>query len=261
MRFSDQSAVVTGAGQGLGRATARRLASEGAAVAILDVNAETAAEVRDEIEAAGGHALDVQADVTNRAEVHRAIDVCVERFGQLDVLVNNAGIGRLQPFLDSTDEHWREVFEVNLLGPFIVAQEVGRHMIRTGGGRIVNVASICAHWANSTATAYSAMKAGLLALTRGIAMELGPFGVTCNTVSPGPMDNELLHSLLSEEEQALRLTRSPLRRMGSVDEVAAAIAFLASPDSSYVNGGVLNVDGGLLIAGMPDGPAIASLRA
>ena len=256
MRFTGKTAIVTGAGQGLGRATAHRLASEGAAVAIVDLNPETAAKVRSEIEDLGGRAIDVQADVSDRELVRQAVDVCLEEFKQIDALVNNAGIGRLQPFFDSTDADWREVFEVNLLGPFIVAQEVSRHMVRSGGGRIVNVASICAHWANSTATAYSAMKAGLIALSRGIAMELGPFGVTCNTVSPGPMDNELLHSLLSHEEQEIRFARSPLRRMGTVEEVAATIAFLASSDASYVNGGVLNVDGGLLIAGMPDGPPL-----
>jgi 3-oxoacyl-[acyl-carrier protein] reductase len=257
MRFRGQVAMVTGAGRGLGRAVARRLASEGAAVGALDLDPATAGEIVAEIAADGGQALRLQADVSNREQARRAVDTCLDHFGRIDALVNNAGIGRLTPFLESTDEEWREVFEVNLLGSFVMAQEAGRHMARQGSGRIVNVASICAHWANSTATAYSASKAGVLALTRGVAMELGPLGVNCNAISPGPFETEMLHSLLSEEEKQLRFQRSPARRFAKVDEIAAAIAFLASSDASYVNGAVLNIDGGLLIAGMPDGPVPA----
>ncbi len=254
MRFSGQVAVVTGAGRGLGQAVALRLASEGAAVGALDSNAASAVSVASAIEADGGRALALEADVSNREQVRLVVDDCLEHFKRIDALVNNAGIGRLTPFLESTDAEWREVFEVNLLGSFVMAQEIGRHMAKQGSGRIVNVASICAHWANSTATAYSASKAGVLALTRGVAMELGPFGVTCNAISPGPFETEMLHTLLSEEEKQVRYARSPARRFAKVEEIAAAIAFLASNESSYVNGAVLNIDGGLLIAGMPDGP-------
>jgi NAD(P)-dependent dehydrogenase (short-subunit alcohol dehydrogenase family) len=253
-RFRDKVVLVTGAGQGLGRAVTSRLVSEGAAVGALDRDREAAAAVVSAIERDGGRALVVEADVSNRDEVRAGVASCLERFGRIDALVNNAGIGRLTPFLESTDGEWRELFEVNLLGSFIVAQEVARDMAKRGSGRIVNVASICAHWANSTATAYSASKAGILALTRGIAMELGPLGITCNAISPGPFETEMLHSLLSEEEKQKRFARSPARRFAKVEEIAAAIAFLASDDASYVNGAVLNIDGGLLIAGMPDGP-------
>ena len=253
MRFSGRVALVTGGGQGLGRAVALALASDGSSVAVLDIDGDTAQETKAMIEQDGGRAMPLQADVSNRGEAHGAVQHCLETLGAIDILVNNAGIGRLTPFLETTDDEWRELFEVNLLGSFIMAQEVGQHMADRRSGRIVNVASICAHWANSTAVAYSASKAGVLALTRGIAMELGPLGITCNAVSPGPMETEMLRTLLSEEEQRKRFERSPLRRFGTVAEVASAIAFLASPDSGYINGAVLNIDGGLLIAGMPDG--------
>lgn len=250
-RFTGQVAMITGGGQGLGRSTALRLSGEGASICIVDRNAAVAEATCLAVEQAGGTAMVCRADVTNRAEVQAAVRECMERFGRIDVLVNNAGVGHVAEFLEATDEDWETVFRVNLLGSFIVAQEVAREMVKRRSGRIVNMASITAHWANGGQVAYSASKAGVIALTRGIAMELGSVGIYANALSPGPVDTEMTATMLTPAERSAREQRSPIRRLGQPDEIAAAVAFLASSDASYINGAVLNIDGGLLAAGIP----------
>lgn len=249
-RYADRVALVTGAGQGLGRAIATRLASEGATVAALDISGPAAQACAAELQDSGAVAASLQADVSIRTEVRRAVSECIEHLGGLHVVVNNAGIGRVAPFLEVTDEDWQEILGVNLLGSFMVAQEAARHMVSSGGGAIVNVASICAHWANHDQVAYSASKAGVVALTRSVAVELGARGVRCNAVSPGPIQSELTDRMLTPAGRAERERRNPLLRFADAAEIAAAVAFLGSDDASFVNGAVLNIDGGLLIAGI-----------
>jgi NAD(P)-dependent dehydrogenase (short-subunit alcohol dehydrogenase family) len=249
-RLTGETAIVTGGGQGIGKAVARRLSADGAAVAILDLNAETGQAVAAELSAAGGRAIFVQCDVRKRQEVRAAVDRVAQTFDGMTILVNNAGIGRRAPFLELSDETWNAVLEVNLTGAFIVAQEVCRQMVRAGRGSVVNLGSAAAHMAHSEQAVYSVSKAGLEALTRVMAFELAPAGIRVNAVSPGTIATEFLAGMLTAEARSAREQRIPAGRLGTPEEVADVIAFLVSSDSRYVMGGTIAIDGGLLFAGI-----------
>jgi NAD(P)-dependent dehydrogenase (short-subunit alcohol dehydrogenase family) len=249
-RLTGETAIVTGGGQGIGKAIARRLSGDGAAVAILDINAETGEAVATELRAAGSRAIFVQCDVRKRQEVRGAVDNVAQAFDGITILVNNAGIGRRAPFLELSDETWHAVLDVNLTGAFIVAQEVCRHMARARRGSVVNLGSAAAHMAHSEQAVYSVSKAGLEALTRVMAFELAPAGVRVNAVSPGTIATEFLAGMLTPEARAAREQRIPFGRLGTPEEVADVAAFLVSRDSEYVTGSIIFVDGGLLFAGI-----------
>jgi NAD(P)-dependent dehydrogenase (short-subunit alcohol dehydrogenase family) len=170
--------------------------------------------------------------------------------GPVTILVNLAGLFRAAPFVDMTDATWDELLRVNLTGMFIVGQEVARRMVAQGAGRIVNMASAAAHIAHSDQTAYAVTKAGIEAMTRTMAFELAPFGITVNAVAPGTIETSFSVGALAPEAVAERVRRIPLGRLGDATEVAAVIAFLASPDAAYVTGSVVHIDGGLTIAGV-----------
>ena len=249
-RLTGETAIVTGGGQGIGKAIARRLSDDGAAVAILDLNAETGQAVAAEIGAAGGRAIFVHCDVRKRPEVRAAVDRVAQTFDGITILVNNAGIGRRAPFLELSDETWNAVLEVNLTGAFIVAQEVCRQMVRAGRGSVVNLGSAAAHMAHSEQAVYSVSKAGLEALTRVMAFELAPAGVRVNAVSPGTIATEFLAGMLTPAARVAREQRIPFGRLGTPEEVADVIAFLVSNDARYITGSSIPIDGGLLFAGI-----------
>jgi 2-hydroxycyclohexanecarboxyl-CoA dehydrogenase len=249
-RFEGQVALVTVGGRGIGQAVAERLAAEGARLAIFDMNLAGAEETCKRVRDAGGKAKAWGVDVTSRGQVAAAVKAAAADFGSIDVLVNNAGIGSRIPFLDITDADWSKIVGTNLTGYFIVAQEVARVMASQRRGRIVNVASINAHIGTDNQAAYAASKGGIVALTRVMAFELAPLGIGVNAVSPGPIETELSALNLTPASRRAREERIPQGRLGQPDELAAAIAFLASPDASYVNGTVLVVDGGLVSGGI-----------
>lgn len=249
-RLSGKTAIVTGGGGGIGRAVCERLAAEGAAVAAFDVNDAAAAKTCTSVAAAGGRAKAWHVDVTSRASVAAAVQAVTAEFGGLDILVNNAGLARRGSFLELSDGDWNFILGLNLTGYFIVGQEAARVMVKRGGGRIVNVASLAAHLATDLQSAYTAAKGGVVALTRVMAFELAPKGVLVNAVSPGPVETDMSKANLTAATRRAREERIPQGRLALPSEIASAIAFLVSADGSYINGTTLMVDGGLLTAGI-----------
>src|SRR3954453_18521341 len=250
MRFRDEVAIVTGAGRGIGQAIATSLAAEGASVVVADIDTESARRVADKIVAGGGRAIAIQADVAEPAQVNSLIGDTLARFGRIDVLVNNAGIGSNKPFLDTTLEEWELQLRVNLTGTFLCGQAAAKAMVKNNSGRIVNVASISGQRGGQGRAAYGASKAGVILLTKVMAVELAPQGVRVNAVSPGPVDTDQSRETHTPSTRRAYFDRIPARRYGERAEIAAAVLFLAARDSSFVNGHILNVDGGFNAAGL-----------
>ena len=248
-RFSDRTAVVTGGGGGIGAATARRLAEEGAAVAVLDQNGDVAEATAQSLSSSGARALGVACDVTDAEQVDASMQRVVEDLGSLDVLVNNAGLTRDQLLFKMSEADWDAVIDVSLKGTFLCTKAAQRHMVEKRYGRIVNLSSTSA-LGNRGQANYAAAKAGLQGLTRTLAIELGPFGITVNAVAPGYIATAMTAATAErlgmdpEEHQRLAAEATPLRRVGQPEDVASVIAFLASDDASYVSGQVIYISGG-----------------
>jgi 3-oxoacyl-[acyl-carrier protein] reductase len=246
LSLAGRVAVVTGAGRGIGAATARTLAKAGAQVALLDRDAAGVTHTAEQIGLDGGEALPFTNDVTDAFAVERTFDRVVEEWGRLDVLVNNAGLLRAGPLEDLADEEFQEMLDVNLRGAMLCARAAMPHMIGQGRGRILSAASGSTRLGVRGLTAYAAAKAGIVGMTRTWARELGPRGITANAVAPGLIDTETVRTVPAEELEAT-LRRIPARRLGRPEEVAAVYLFLASDLASFINGAVVGVDGGLLL--------------
>ncbi len=244
--FTNQVAVVTGAANGIGAACARLFAASGAKVALWDVDVAAAAALAAEIGGASVRAI--RCDVSQSSEVQTATAATLSAFGRIDILVNNAGIFRAADFLDVSEADWDAVLGVNLKGAFLVGQEVARAMARTGGGAIVNMSSVNGVMAIPTIASYNASKGGINQLTRAMALALADRGIRVNAVAPGTIATELARQAVlgSAEATARIMGRTPLRRLGEPEEVAAVCAFLASDAASYMTGEIVAVDGGRL---------------
>jgi 3-oxoacyl-[acyl-carrier protein] reductase len=247
--LADRVALVTGAAGGIGRATAERLAAEGAAVVVADLDGARCDEVARAIEGAGGRALGCRCDVTSRREAEGAVAAALERWGRLDILVNNAGLVRDAYLFRMTDEDWEQVIAVHLHGAFHCTRAAQAPMVAARFGRIVCTSSISA-LGLAGQTNYAAAKAGVQGFIRTLALELGPFGITVNAVAPGLIDTPLarrgasLQGITMEELQRRIVPDIPLRRIGQPRDVAAVTAFLCSDDAAYVNGQIVYVRGG-----------------
>jgi NAD(P)-dependent dehydrogenase (short-subunit alcohol dehydrogenase family) len=242
-------ALVTGASSGLGVDFARGIAAAGAAVVVAARRTERLERTVADIEAAGGRALAVPLDVTAPASVRACFGAVEARWGTVDLVVNNAGVAVSRPVLEQTEDDWDGVVDTNLKGAWLVAQEAARRMIAAGrAGAIVNIASITGERVAGGAAPYCASKAGLIHLTRAMALELARHGIRVNALAPGYIDTELNHEFLASAAGERLLARIPLRRLGRPDELLGAMLLLASDAGSFITGSVLAVDGGHLVS-------------
>ena len=244
MELKGKVALVTGGAQGIGRAVALLLAQNGADVAVSDINLERAEETAKEIEALGRRAMAIRADVAKSADVEQMVEVILGRFGQIDILINNAGIAKDKLILRMTEEDWDTVLNVNLKGTFHCTKAVVRHMSKQRNGKIVNIASVVGEMGNAGQANYSASKAGVIGFTKTIAREFAQRGINVNAIAPGYIETPMTEALPEKAKEELK-RMIPMERLGRPEDVAAAVLFLVSEASSYITGQVLNVNGGI----------------
>jgi 3-oxoacyl-[acyl-carrier protein] reductase len=246
MSLSGHVAFVTGASQGIGRTCALRLAKEGASVAAAARNQEKLDQLVAEISSAGGQAASFAVDVADEEQIKSAVKTAAARFGKIDILVNNAGITRDQLVMRMKRSDWDAVVQTNLTAAYLCIQQVVPAMLKQRWGRIINVSSVFGQMGQAGQANYAASKAGLIGLTMAIAREVGSRNITCNAVAPGFIETAMT-AVLSEEFKQNAVKQIPLGRVGTPEDVASAVAFLASDQASYITGHVLSVNGGMLM--------------
>lgn len=250
MRLKDKVAIVTGGARGIGLAVARAYAREGAIVVIADLNEDGAKASAAELATTGARTMAVAVNVADQPSVEAMVKAVVTAHGRIDVLMNNAGVGGNIPFLETSLADWNRIVGINLTGAFMVAQAVAREMVRTGGGKIVNIASLSGQRGGNGRAAYGAAKAGLDLLTKVMAVELAPHGINVNNIAPGAIETEMAKFAHDAATRAAYNYLIPMTRYGTPDEIADAAVFLSSDEARYVHGHTLNVDGGFLAAGL-----------
>ena len=248
MKLNGKVAIVTGAAQGIGKAIAKRFASEGAAVVVADVKFEKAGRIADEIKAQGGTAIAAQVNVADKSEVRAMVRTTIENFGAIHILVNNAGIMRRAPLLEMTEEAWDATIDVDLKGVFNCTQAVLSHMMEQRYGKIINISSTAAIWAANSRSVYCASKGGVSQLTKALALEWGRYNINVNAIGPGviktPMNADYLKKNPGKVKRMIR--KIPCGRLGQPKDLAGPVIFLASRASDYINGQTIYVDGGYL---------------
>jgi 2-hydroxycyclohexanecarboxyl-CoA dehydrogenase len=238
--------LVTGAGRGVGRAIAERLAAEGAHVAVTDIDEKSAVSTAAALDGAAGFRL----DITDAAEVSVRVDEIVTTLGPVDALVNNAGWDRLAPFLQTDEDLWERLIDINLRGPIRMTQAVLPQMVERQTGRIVNISSDAGRVGSSGEAVYSACKAGIIGFGKTVAREVARYGITVNAICPGPTDTALLESVTEGNERLIDALKKgiPMRRIGLPEDIAGAVAFMVSDDAGFITGQTLSVSGGLTMA-------------
>ena len=246
MKMKDKVVIVTGAANGIGKEIALTFAKEGANLCMVDIDENNLKLAADEIEQTGSRTWASKVDVSQGKEVHGFVETVIEKFNTVDILINCAAVVLYENFLDFKVTEWQKTLDVNLSGYFLLSQAVARKMVENRvGGRIINIASVGADFGHRRSAAYAASKAGVVALTKVMALELGEHGINVTAISPGPIATQQLKDLLSEEEMEQRTRITALHRFGTTSEIARAALFLASEDAGYITGSVLRVDGGL----------------
>ncbi|PZX07446.1 NAD(P)-dependent dehydrogenase (short-subunit alcohol dehydrogenase family) [Psychrobacillus insolitus] len=240
MKLQDKVAVITGGASGIGAATARLFVQEGAKVVLVDLNEEKGKAFEAELKAQNADALFVKANITSEEEVQNIFKETIATFGKVDVVFNNAGIGRVTPTENLEYAEWRNTVNVDLDGVFLVAREAIREMLKSGGGTIVNTASMYGWVGSPGSAAYNAAKGGVINLTRSLALEYATRNIRVNALAPGFIDTPII----PEESKEVLKTMTPMQRLGESEEMAKAVLFMASDDSSFMTGNVLTVDGG-----------------
>jgi 3-oxoacyl-[acyl-carrier protein] reductase len=243
MNLTNRVAMVTGSGRGIGRAIALKLANVGATIVVNDID-KAAQAVAEEIQATGKKSLAVIADVSSALDVARMIETTMATYGRIDILVNNAGINRDQLVLRMSDDDWDRVMDVDLKSVFLCTRAVLKHMLKARWGRVISIASIVGLAGNPGQANYAAAKAGIIGFTKSVAREVASRGITVNAIAPGFIDTEMTQRLKEDKRQEL-ISRIPLGCLGSPDDIAEAVAFLASDEAKYITGQVLAVDGGM----------------
>lgn len=245
-RLANKVAIITGGARGIGKATAEKFGAEGASVCIWDVLEDAGNETVEQLSNAGVPAHFIKIDITDRDAVQAAAQQVVDHFGQIDILVNNAGITRDATLLKMEPEKWQQVIDVNLSGVFNCTQAAATHMVAQGSGRIMSAASVVGLYGNFGQTNYVATKAGVIGMTKVWARELGRKGITANAVAPGFIATEMLGTIPEKVVESI-ISKTPLKRFGTPEDIANAYLFLASDEGSFVNGTVISVDGGVTL--------------
>lgn len=251
MQYEDlknKVAIITGGRQGMGKAHSLKLAQQGCKVVVSDVSQEDCQKVVDEIKAIGGEAIAIKCDISQKAEVEAMVQKTIDEFGKIDILVNNAGVCQFGSFLDLTEQEWDKTLDINLKGYFFCSQAVAREMAKQKNGVIVNIASVAMGQIGMGFPGivhYCASKGGIVAMAEAMALELAPLGIRVNSIAPGAIDTPMMEST-KQDPKVLEgmLSNIPLKRVGKPEEIANAVAFLASDESSYMTGSVVVVDGG-----------------
>ncbi len=249
MSIQGKVALVTGGARGMGRAIVLRFAREGAKVAFCDIRPEEGSKVADEVRKAGGECVFIKTDITQRGEVEKMVKTVEEKYGKIDILVNNADWSSSEAFLDSEEEKWERIIAINFLGPLRVTKAVLKGMVARSSGSIVNFASDGGRAGVGRQVVYSACKGGVLAMTKSLAREFMRYNIRVNCVSPGPTDTPLVAEEMAGDPKASQKLASliPMRRLGRPEEQAAAALFLASDEASYITGQTLSVSGGMIM--------------